>query len=105
MVKCVGSGIALTAPDTITVTPGTYMLIFSGVAEGTAGCAALGAAIEINGTPIATASCHFYAGNDPSPLMLQHMFTAVVPAKVTVRNNAAASLKYSDITLSLLKLC
>lgn len=104
IVKSVGGGISLTAPDTITVAPGAYLLHFSCVASGTVSCGPLAAGVSVNGTVIPTATCSFYAGNDPSMLVLQHLFTAAAPTRLTIRNISSAPLKYSDTALSVLRL-
>lgn len=104
IVKCVGGGISLTAPDTITVAPGAYLLHFSCVACGTVSCGPLAAGVAVNGTVVPTATCSFYAGNDPGTLVLQHLFTATAPTRLTIRNISSAPLKYSNTVLSVLRI-
>ena len=104
-INSTGSSITFTAPNTVTLSAGTYLINFSSliVSGGTAGD--LGASLQINGTTVPTASEYISSATVSAfSTELQHNYTASDGDTITIINQSPITNNFRGPTLSVIKL-
>lgn len=101
------ASIAYTAPDTITLSSGTYYIVASFLTRNTVADGNVGATLRVNGATVGTASEYFTSeSTTPVTVVLQHNLTVVTgaTAALTLANASTTSIDYQNLTFSVLKL-
>lgn len=103
-INSTGSALTFTAPNTITVEPGSYYILYESLISNTAAAGDVGASLIINGTVAANASEYVPATSTQTQIALQHNMTVGATTTIQVRNNSNVSNDYHDSSLSVIKI-
>lgn len=104
IVNQTGSTISYTSPDSVILSPGTYLIQFSTLVANTSSSGDRGASLAVNGVIIPTASEYVSSGTSQIAIVLQHNITVNNTDKITIINASTVSNNYHDSSLSVLKI-
>lgn len=103
-INSTGTSITFSAPSTITLSKGSYLIQVFSVATNENGTSKPTIAITVDGVIIPTTSLTYEKSNKPSPLFVQHNLTIESPVIINIVNSGTECLKYVGTTISIIKL-
>lgn len=105
VINMTGSSIIYTAPDTVTIEPGTYYILYEVLVRNTAAASGdVGATLFVNGTMVPNASEYVAATTTETQIVLQHNLTVTELTTISVNNGSPVANQYHDSSLSIIKI-
>ena len=99
-----GTSISYTAPDTVNLQPGTYLVEYTAVVNDTTGTGNIGGTILFNDTALPYASTYYDNETDSDTIKLQAIVTANTASTIKVQNQSTVTLNYINSNLIVVKL-
>lgn len=106
VVNSTGTSITFTAPDTVTLAAGTYLIIATMLTQNTGAAGDIGVSLTVDGTVVPTASEYVASSATPVTDALQHLLTVATGDTATLQlvNGSTVSNNYHDVALTVLKI-
>ncbi len=105
VINMTGTSIIFTAPDTVTLDPGTYYIVYTTLVSNDATPGDVGASMVIDGTVVSNAAEYVPATTTQTQIVLQHNVNiADAGTTLQIRNASTVSNNYHDSSLSVIKL-
>lgn len=104
IINSTGTSITYTSPNTVTLEPGTYYILWECLVfnESTAGD--IGASMLVNGVVAPNASEYMPATETETQSILQHNITVTADTTISILNASTVTNNYHDSSLSVIKL-
>ncbi len=99
-----GTSLIFTAPDTVTLAPGTYFILFNTLVSNSTTPGDVGASLLVNGVVVNNAAEYVPATTTQTQVALMHNLTVTETTPISVRNASTVPNIYHDTSLSIIKL-
>ena len=103
-VNSTGTAITFTAPNTINLTPGSYLIQAFTLGTDATGTTGVGLELQVNSTGVPTATIEYVNGTGQNTLYVQHNLDVAANSTVTFANNTTGSVDYSGTSVSVIKI-
>lgn len=103
-INTLGTSITFTAPDVITLSEGTYNIIFNSLVSNTDASGIAGATLFVDGTAVSTAATYIPATTTDSQIVIQHSLNAADGTEIAFVNDSPVSNDYNFVNVSVIKL-
>lgn len=104
VINSTGTSATFTAPSTVTLAAGTYLISYEALINNVADTGDVGASLLVNGTVAGNASEYVPATTTQTQINLQHSITVTDPTTISIRNGSTVQNNFHDSSLSILKI-
>ena len=103
-INATGTSIVYTAPDTVTIEPGTYYILYHALISNGAASGDVGASLILNDQVVNNAAEYVPATTTQTQITLQHNVTVTETTPLEIRNGSSVTNNFHDSSLSVIRL-